>query len=315
MPQGKPQDAEKDNFDDDVVPEVAAKAVAPAQSRFPSRLVKDAEAIGISPDHIEECGSATDLFVLIQNERSKISESRREQAGRVTPAKEALPATVPAPPVTPAEEEYKFDEDFERDVDPSIKKEVLKIRKLIAEAKRDGDKSEVAELKKKLDETNATIERMNARNHPLQKRANTHVLKYPALFGTELDDDGIPTEAKSRYRFQKMVDFTFNERDAEGKNRATGNPEKDIDTAVAFLFPGHELAAETPAPPPKTKSANGSRIAQWAESGQAATTARNGADRSGVPGGTKGAVKKVAEVMKKHGVDPGDTDDDDDNEV
>lgn len=309
----------------------AAPKSEPAAKKFPSRLVAEAESFGFTPEEIQEYESAQDLRDAVRHEQLKVARQQEQRVGRaeggggrsaaaevatVEPGKPAAPAAAKA-----EEEDWKFEDDLEAEgYDPKLLKEIKRLGKLVIKAEKKGDDEKVKALEAKIAGLEGYIQKVETRNNPLVKRANAMFAKFPNLFGDNFDEDGRPpANSAEAFRYQSTLDYLLKPIDDSGKTRYTGNPEKDIAAAVKFLF-GVELPGEEPAAPKKAPASPGSpatvdRLAVWRGGTQATPTQRNGAERSGVPGGDQGAAKVVNGYLKAKGLPTDDAlgDDSDDD--
>lgn len=305
-------------------PVSAEPVVEPVKSRFHPRTIKQAEDYGISPEDIEACETRAELQWLIDQERARQSERRDGQMGRAATGRDGPQAgsqpAPPAPPEKPApppEEEWAFETDMSW-AEESLQKELKRLGKLAMKAGKGASKDELAEIKKQLDDANATIQALQTANHPMVKRAHAVVKKYPHLFGTDFGDDGRPPEGTDEADVYDSVVNKVNKMIASGK--ASGTPEKDIPAAIAALKldakaagedepeqPAKPVVKKVVAPPPTNN-----RVAEWNDAGQAAPTGRNGGERTGIPS-DKDAKKAIRNglVKLKAPVDTGDDGSDD----
>lgn len=317
----EPAKADQGDFDDAETARTAAPAKEkPAEKpRFLPRLVAAAEKYGISPEDIDACGSNQDLSLLIDHERREQASARRQSTGgggdtSRTPSGRTAPTVTSPPPPPPVEEEIKFAHLDERDnYDPALTKELKAIIKRLNAAEKRGDDERVEELKRELSEARQEIRGLQAASDPIQIRANNYMAQFPKLFGAPVVNGR--GSSRQDYNVRNIVQYVF-EKDANGNEpHNTGNPERDIAAAMKFLGLSEPDAAPKPGANGHKRQVQSATDA-WAESGQAEPTNRNGAARSGVPGGKKEAKKKVAEKMQEMGLEPGDIDDDpDDDEI
>ncbi len=316
---GKPTPQQQPKAETTPEPEPAPK------SRFPARMVREAEEFGFTQEDLEECATTADLSSLLKYEREKQSDLRASKLGRAGTGREGSPATEvptsPAPvvkqPTPEPEEQWVFEEDMTYAED-WLKKEMGRLGKAVLKAsKGSASKEELADLKKQLAEANTTISALKSANDPGLKRAMTVVEKYPALFGTEFNEHGFPPEGTDE--FDRFVMMTNKIRRLHQDGKATV-PEKDIPAAIASLFPGakadgEEVVAPPVTPPSKQRAAqvvvtptakpaekNGthSRIEEWNNGAQAVPTGRNGADKTGIAS-DKEAKKEIAKHLRKAG--------------
>jgi hypothetical protein len=302
---------------------------APAKPRFPSRMMKEAEEYGFSPEELDEIETTADLRELLAYERSKQGERKAAQMGRVATGREgsqqgnapAPPAPPEEKPAPPPEDEWNFENDLSY-LEESAQKEMKRLGKAALKASKSASKDELAELKKQLEETQATLQSLQAANHPAVIRAEKLVTtKYSGLFGAGKDAEPGSWEA---YRYKQLIDFINGPFAESGK--ATRIPEKDIPAAIAILFPGSKADGDEPEPTPQpapkkavappTKPATNSRIEEWNQSGQAAPTGRNGAEKTGIAS-DKDAKKTLRNGLAKMGMSvdaPGSDEDDDLND-
>lgn len=311
-----PRDDDDDDTLDEGKPSPKAKPQDPPAakpSRFHSRYLKDADGLGISQEEIEECKDNAELSALIRHERDRIAA---EQTRNRQPARHREPVAQPvatSPPPPQPEPKYTFKKNLDH-VDTDLREALQDLANDLVKATKRGDKDridEVMEEIKSLKEENAAL---RAKSHPLVRKANKILDTYPALFGTQDDrEDPSSREAKLAKMVEEHIFGTMQE---EGSY--TGKPEKDIPAAVVALFPGVKPGGKE-SPPASQDHANGqpakkSRVDTWADAGDVPPTDRNGAARTGKPGGTKAAVQKVREKRRELGISVGDDDIDDDIE-
>ena len=274
--------------------------------RFHPRYLTEAHRLGIPPGEIEACANNSELRELVEYERRAVAEEQRSQAAAAQQRQTRADSGGAAPKPhlnqnqdqVDDEEDWKFEDDeVEEMLDPKIKKELKRLGKATKLSK--ADRELMKTLQEQLEEARAEIAAMKANSDPKVQLAISTFAKYPALFGDGRPADGTPEAIR-----QKMtMDYIFGAMKASGE--FTGDPAKDIPKAVAVLFPAHTQAAAPPAA--KDKS---SRVDQWNDSAQLTPTNRNGADRTGKPGGRGAAARKVAEKRRELGLIPDDFDDD-----
>lgn len=302
-------------FDDpldegDATPAPAAKAgeqkAAPKQeqtSRFHPRFLKEAEKFGLAQEDIDACKDNAELRSLIEFERESVRAEQARQPGRGgerTQQQQQPASPPPPPPPPPPEPEWSFEEAFDH-VDPAIAKELKRLGKQLLKATKNGDKDRYDELKEEIAGLKAENEALRAQNSPVVRKINKVLAEYEHLFGTEEERDADP-EGRLAMQFRWLDDEMKRRKEA---GRLTASVEKDLRDAIAKLFPGATAGKDAqPAPAKKT------RVEEWSDAGSHPATHRNGADRSGKPGGKKAAVQKVKEFKREQGI--GDEDDADD---
>lgn len=306
-----------DDFDDGSEtptpkPKPAAQQQATTPSKFHPRFVREAEKYGISQEDIDACKDNAELRELVEFERREV-ETQSRQTGRGGDRPQPTQTATSPPPPPPPEPEWEIEHN--EALGDEVKAELKKLGNALLKATRRGDKDRIEALENEIAEHKAELAKERQRNHPLVKRANKVMEKYTHIFATEEERDADPSSVYAA-NFERLNRYMFGKMKEQGK--LTMVPEKDIPFAIAHLFPGAKpVGTDAPPATPGAKGSNGkTRAETWADAGTPPATHRNGAERSGKPGGARAAAQKVREFQRSQGIDAGDDSDDyDDDEI